>query len=93
MATVYERFVKLGLAHSNPILQLAGEHIKRLFSHVSFEKVSEQQGNKIYLVNNYEERITSRIDFELLQWTKHKPNPLEKYQLHQWWKHYKGLPR
>ena len=93
MATVYERFVKLGLAHSNPILQLAGEHIKRLFSYVPFVKVNEQQGNKIYLVNNYEERITSRIDFELLQWTKRKPSPRERFDTIQWWKHYKGLPR
>jgi hypothetical protein len=91
MATVYERFIKLGLAHSNPILQLAGQHVKEHFSYVSFVKRQERQGKHFYFVNDYDSTVTERIDKVILQWVKHKPSMLEQYNTSLWWKRYKGL--
>lgn len=101
MATVFQRFQKLGLAHSNPILQLCGEHVAKHLGHFDeyldngITKVRQIEGSKSYIVNNYPENRTNRLDQEILNWVFNATRNGRKrtQQERDWWKHYKGLPR
>lgn len=94
MATVLERFKKLGLAYSNPVLQLVGMHVKdhvRL-SDLKEKKLQVEDGHQ-YWVNDYHEHVTESLDFIILDWVKTKPTSYEKEKRRQWWQHYRQLPK
>lgn len=92
-----QRFNKLGIAHSNFVLWLAGQHISRELSgymDARPNKIIQDEGNTVYKVNNYPEKYTKRIDEEILLWINHTPaGKAEKQRILDCWKYYKRLPR
>ncbi len=88
MPTVFERVTKLGLAHSNHILQMLGEEVKSELSYAEFIKIPEQQGDALFRVNLYPEEMTKVIDKIILQWLNPN-NKFEREKRFRWWYNYK----
>lgn len=90
MATVMERFDKLGIAHSNPVLQRAGEHVKSRMrtSAIKGKKLQVEDGEE-YWVNDYHEHVTNDLDLVIIAWVKSKPTSYQQLGIRQWWQHYK----
>lgn len=99
MATVLQRFKKLGLAYCNPVLQLAGEQVARRLGHYDPyhgtwpEKVLQIEDGRKLWVNNYPENKTHVIDEEILNWvfnaTRHGRKRTQKER--DWWNQYKKI--
>lgn len=84
MATVYERFNKLGVAHSNFILMMCGQYVSQniwcnpTYTYDVPRKVLQDEGDTYYLVNDYPDKYTTRIDELILEWINHVA--LERHQ-------------
>jgi len=76
MATVYERFKKLGLARSNAVLQLVGEHVSKRYHNETFARpnriVQTEDDGVEYTVNDYPSSFTDRLDKIILSFIKAK---------------------
>lgn len=91
MATILERFNALGLAHSNPILQLVGSHVSRQIQY-QYKKFQVEDG-QTYFVNNYSDADVSDIDLIIQLWVTRKRTKAERAEIRQWWAYYKQLPK
>lgn len=88
MPTVFERVNKLGLAHSNHILQMLGEEVKLQLPYAELLKIKEKQGNEVFYVNDYSPALTQEIDRIILNWVN-KRSANEYFRRYQWWYNYK----
>lgn len=108
MATVLERFNKLGLAHSNVVLEQFGNHIKALFMrnysywvtidpqrpprYGEIKKKAQQEEGRWIFVNDYPEEFTPRMDEEILDYIIKKPTRWHRNYISNWWAHKRNRP-
>lgn len=69
MATVKQRFEKLGLAYSNPVLTEFGRRIAIRCHNTGYpniKKVEQVEDGVIYIVNDYPDELVEMIDKMIL---------------------------
>lgn len=68
MATVFERFKKLGLATSNPVLMKVGCHVATSFHNDTIEhyleirRKEQNEDGQFYIVNDYPDEWVPKMD-------------------------------
>ena len=78
MATVYERFVKLGLARSNKVLSAVGVSVYNCWMNngnwrtVVGRKMQVEDDGETYLVYNYPDSFTNMMDKVIMNIVENK---------------------
>lgn len=78
MATVLQRFERLGLAHNNKILMLAGIHVANAFIEKGYtfqnpmlQKVPQKEDENVFYVWDYPEFWNKEMDHAIIHFLEH----------------------
>jgi len=71
MATVFQRFNEIGLTGTHTDLIRVGEEVARAYKEEQggiVDKVEQIEDNRVFMVNNYPNEWTSRMDYVIILW-------------------------